>query len=49
MLTPVMKARIIAIQNEIDYVNLSEEDFDVVSVNSALLNKIYEQIKRVSL
>ncbi len=44
-----MKARIIAIQNEIVHVNLSEEDFDVVSVNSALLNKIYEQIKRVFL
>jgi hypothetical protein len=49
VLTPVMKARIIAIQNEIVYVNLSEEDFNVVSVNSALLNKIYEQIKRVFL
>jgi hypothetical protein len=48
VLTPVMKARIIAIQNEIVHVNLSEEDFDVVSVNSALFNKIYDQIKNRS-
>ncbi len=34
----VMTARIIAVQNEIVHVNLNEEDFDVVSVNSQKLN-----------